>query len=61
VAGRATIAELDGWHQHEYRDVRELGDEPVRARAGELVAIPYFAWANRGEGAMRVWIPRAVN
>ncbi|HEX2156100.1 MAG TPA: hypothetical protein VHS79_03815 [Actinomycetes bacterium] len=20
-------------------------------------AIPYFAWANRGAGAMRVWIP----
>jgi len=25
----------------------------------ELAAIPYFAWANRGVGAMRVWIPRA--
>jgi DUF1680 family protein len=22
-------------------------------------AIPYFAWANRGPGGMRVWIPRA--
>jgi DUF1680 family protein len=21
-------------------------------------AIPYFAWANRGVGGMRVWIPR---
>jgi DUF1680 family protein len=21
-------------------------------------AVPYFAWANRGAGAMRVWIPR---
>jgi DUF1680 family protein len=29
-------------------------DRPVR-----LVAIPYFAWANRAPGAMRVWIPRA--
>lgn len=32
------------------------------ARAGgksiELGAIPYFAWANRGAQAMRVWIPR---
>ena len=25
----------------------------------ELAAIPYFAWANRGVGGMRVWIPRA--
>ena len=23
----------------------------------ELTAIPYYAWANRGSGAMRVWIP----
>ena len=23
----------------------------------QLVAIPYFAWANRGPGPMRVWIP----
>lgn len=23
-----------------------------------LTAVPYFAWANRGPGAMRVWIPR---
>jgi len=23
-----------------------------------LTAIPYFAWANREPGAMRVWIPR---
>ena len=33
------------------------------ARAGwqeiTLTAVPYFAWANRGPGAMRVWIPRS--
>jgi DUF1680 family protein len=28
-------------------------------RSTELTAIPYFRWANRGEGAMRVWIPTA--
>jgi hypothetical protein len=27
------------------------------ARDINLTAIPYFAWANRGPGAMRVWIP----
>jgi DUF1680 family protein len=26
--------------------------------AVQLAAIPYFAWANRGGGGMRVWIPR---
>jgi DUF1680 family protein len=30
--------------------------EPVD-RAVTLTAIPYFAWGNRGQGAMRVWIP----
>jgi DUF1680 family protein len=30
-----------------------LGDEV------EVVAVPYFAWANRGIGPMRVWLPRA--
>jgi DUF1680 family protein len=28
-------------------------DEPIA-----VGAIPYFAWANRAPGAMRVWIPR---
>lgn len=27
------------------------------AREHELVAVPYFAWANRGAGEMAVWIP----
>jgi len=22
-----------------------------------LTAVPYFAWGNRDEGAMRVWVP----
>ena len=32
----------------------------VRRQQAGLVAgaVPYFAWANRGAGAMRVWIPR---
>lgn len=24
----------------------------------EVVAVPYYAWANREIGAMRVWLPR---
>ena len=33
---------------------------PVAGGRPELWAgaIPYFAWANRGAGGMRVWIPR---
>ena len=34
----------------------------VDIRPVHLVAVPYYTWANRGIGAMRVWIPagRAV-
>jgi hypothetical protein len=37
-------------------------DEADPAAAGdpvEVTAVPYFAWANRGVGPMRVWLPRA--
>ena len=27
------------------------------ATPARLLAIPYFAWANRGDGGMRVWLP----
>ncbi|HSC27031.1 MAG TPA: beta-L-arabinofuranosidase domain-containing protein [Vicinamibacterales bacterium] len=30
----------------------------VRQQAHRLVAIPYYAWANRGMGEMQVWLPR---
>ena len=30
----------------------QQGGEPV-----ELTAVPYYAWANREDGAMRVWLP----
>jgi len=31
----------------------------VGAPAGrKVILIPYYAWANRGPGEMRVWFPR---
>ncbi|UKE71444.1 hypothetical protein K8O61_06785 [Xanthomonas cerealis pv. cerealis] len=27
-----------------------------RGQAQTLTFVPYFAWANRGEGEMRVWV-----
>ena len=32
---------------------------PMAFGKASLVGIPYFAWANRGDGAMRVWMPMA--
>jgi uncharacterized protein len=31
--------------------------EPHEYEPADLVFIPYYAWANRGQGAMEVWIP----
>lgn len=55
VAG--VVRDLDGWRQIEFVDVRELPRDGPAAPA-RLLAVPYFAWANRGDGAMRVWLPR---
>lgn len=58
VVIRASGFEVDTgpWNEHLYRP-RDHITAPVR-RAVPLRAIPYFAWANRGANAMRVWIPR---
>jgi DUF1680 family protein len=32
-------------------------DEKPVIMEGDFTAIPYFAWANRGKGKMRVWFP----
>jgi hypothetical protein len=54
VAG--VVRDLGRWRQIEYVDVRELPVAGVAAPA-RLLAVPYFAWANRGDGGMRVWLP----
>jgi DUF1680 family protein len=56
VAG--VVRDLDAWRQIEYVDVRELPQDGAAAPA-RLLAVPYFAWANRGDGGMRVWLPRS--
>ena len=58
VTAEATVNSLDGWREVDYRDVRELGTPPA-ATPTRLLAVPYFAWANRSAGAMRVWVPAA--
>jgi DUF1680 family protein len=52
LAGRVRPHAAAGWP---YSPVgAKAGGDPVR-----ITAVPYFAWANRGAGAMRVWLPRA--
>ena len=51
-------ADQASWRGRLYRPVGAAAP-PARPRA-ELTAIPYYAWANRAPGAMRVWVPRAT-
>jgi uncharacterized protein len=32
----------------------------VSTETKPVVAIPYYSWANRGDGAMKVWVPRII-
>jgi hypothetical protein len=57
VSLAGVIRDTDGWRRTEYRDTREL--PAASATSTQLLAVPYFAWANRDEGGMRVWIPVA--
>jgi DUF1680 family protein len=43
-----------GWWPYSSADSEapNTDNDPV-----ELTAIPYYAWANRQDGSMRVWLP----
>ena len=51
----AAVAPEPAWENRLYRTVSaHPGDQ--RAEAVELKAVPFYAWANREPGAMRVWL-----
>ncbi|MDQ0963604.1 DUF1680 family protein [Streptomyces sp. B4I13] len=57
AAGRRRNIADAGWWPYRTADAAagddgQPADEPV-----ELTAIPYYAWANRQDGSMRVWLP----
>ncbi|GHH58516.1 glycoside hydrolase family 127 protein [[Pseudomonas] boreopolis] len=53
-----TLVEADGLRREpQGREALYRYDPPpARARSQRLRFVPYFAWANRGEGEMRVWL-----
>ena len=54
VEAQGYAVDVAAWQERLYRPA----DEGVPSRQpARLVAVPYYAWANRGPGAMRVWIP----
>jgi DUF1680 family protein len=58
VEAQGFVCDPAPWGDELYKPLGAAGDlsrAPLR-----LTAIPYYAWANRGPHAMRVWIPRAA-
>jgi hypothetical protein len=46
---------MSSWARELYR---AMAAESLAQQEVKLMAVPYYAWANRGPGTMRVWIPR---
>jgi DUF1680 family protein len=51
---RRSVPDVDWWP---YRSADAAPDSVPSGAPVELTAIPYYAWANRRDGSMRVWLP----
>lgn len=58
---RQRQADRAGWPYREVLPDVEQRQERAEAERVDLAAIPYFAWANRAAGTMRVWVPRSTD
>jgi len=56
---RRSIAPQGWWPYPSGPSTDAAAPAPAANGRIELVAIPYYAWANRQDGAMRVWLPAA--
>ena len=52
LKGQACRRPHGQWAGKLYRDQDTIDEEPK-----PITLIPYYAWRNRGEGAMTVWLP----
>jgi hypothetical protein len=52
LGGVLNRREDDEWGDHLYREFNSATNVPL-----SLQLIPYFAWANRGNSEMSVWLP----
>jgi uncharacterized protein len=58
LSAQAEVVEPDdGWDNRLYRAVNSHVDRP-EVWATEIISVPYYGWANRAAGAMRVWLKR---
>ncbi|MBV9173454.1 MAG: glycoside hydrolase family 127 protein, partial [Chloroflexi bacterium] len=56
LKARGMAAHYEDWSDSTFR---LLSMQQPAAHEVLLTGVPYYAWANREPGAMRVWIPRA--
>jgi len=57
IGGRGmAVLEVPGKREEPEDGPLYRGYAPVKTEPVTLKFIPYFAWANRGEGEMRVWV-----
>jgi DUF1680 family protein len=54
LEGTAESRPTGEWTGRLYRELQPPGSAPIRIRL-----VPYYAWGNRSEGEMTVWMPRA--
>jgi DUF1680 family protein len=52
------VANVEKWQDNLYRPLSDNNRQVSPSQTVSLRAIPYYAWGNRKQGAMRVWIPR---
>jgi DUF1680 family protein len=55
IEAQGAAVDIGAWQDELYRPAPV---EDLPRREVTLTAVPYYAWANRGLGAMRVWIPQ---
>jgi len=58
VEANGTAFDMSAWAGRLYAPLNTTAS--LARRPTRLTAIPYYAWANRGAAAMRVWIPRGA-
>jgi DUF1680 family protein len=52
LEARLAVRKSAPWDDALYRPWQVEGEQEIRARL-----IPYYAWSNRGESEMSVWLP----
>jgi hypothetical protein len=58
VKASGYLIDIEPWQGVLYQQTGRLSSEHIKRQPIRLVAIPYYAWGNRGIESMRVWIPK---